>query len=71
MKVLNQVIKDQYTLYQGDCVEVIKGLPDDSIHYSIFSPPFASLYTYSIKRLIRSHRFNLNILIRKKEKISE
>ena len=47
MKVLNQVIKDQYTLYQGDCVEVIKGLPDDSIHYSIFSPPFASLYTYS------------------------
>lgn len=47
MKVLNQVVKDQYTLYQGDCVEVIKGLPDDSIHYSIFSPPFASLYTYS------------------------
>lgn len=31
----------------GDCVEVIKGLPDKSIDYSIFSPPFASLYTYS------------------------
>jgi DNA modification methylase len=34
-------------MYQGDCVEVIKAIPDDSVHYSIFSPPFASLYTYS------------------------
>ncbi|TQE95576.1 MAG: site-specific DNA-methyltransferase [Spiribacter salinus] len=34
-------------MYQGDCVEVYQGLPDDSVHYSIFSPPFASLYTYS------------------------
>jgi DNA modification methylase len=31
----------------GDCVEHIKTLADESIHYSIFSPPFASLYTYS------------------------
>ncbi len=31
----------------GDCVEQIANVPDDSIHYSIFSPPFASLYTYS------------------------
>jgi len=28
-------------------VEVSRGLPDSSVHYSIFSPPFASLYTYS------------------------
>ena len=34
-------------MYHGDCVEVIKGLPEHSIGYSIFSPPFASLYTYS------------------------
>lgn len=47
MKVINQVIKENYSLYQGDCVEVLKGIPDNSIHYSIFSPPFASLYTYS------------------------
>ena len=47
MKVLNQDIDQRYALYQGDCVEVIKGIPDNSIHYSIFSPPFASLYTYS------------------------
>jgi DNA modification methylase len=31
----------------GDCVEIIKKIKDNSIHYSIFSPPFASLYTYS------------------------
>lgn len=34
-------------MYHGDCVEVAKGLPDKSVGYSIFSPPFASLYTYS------------------------
>jgi superfamily II DNA or RNA helicase len=31
----------------GDSVETVRALPADSIHYSIFSPPFASLYTYS------------------------
>ena len=43
----DSVITDQYAAYHGDCVEVLKGLPDASIGYSIFSPPFASLYTYS------------------------
>ncbi|MFR5366070.1 DNA-methyltransferase [Intestinibacter bartlettii] len=47
MKVIDQITKENYALYQGDCVEVLKGIPDNSIHYSIFSPPFASLYTYS------------------------
>lgn len=47
MNVINQKVKKTYAIYQGDCCEVIKGLPDNSIHYSIFSPPFASLYTYS------------------------
>lgn len=45
--MLNQIIDNRYTLYQGDCVETASGLPENSIHYSIFSPPFASLYTYS------------------------
>lgn len=31
----------------GDCVETVKNIPSDTIHYSIFSPPFSSLYTYS------------------------
>lgn len=47
MNVLDQVIKERYAAYNGDSCELIKNIPDDSIHYTIFSPPFASLYTYS------------------------
>ena len=47
MNCIEQVITDRYAAYRGDCVEVLQGLPDQSIGYSIFSPPFASLYTYS------------------------
>ena len=44
---IDQTLSDSFAMYHGDCCEVIKGIPSDSIHYSIFSPPFASLYTYS------------------------
>lgn len=47
MKILNQKVEEFYSLYQGDSCEAMKGIPDDSIHYTIFSPPFSSLYTYS------------------------
>ena len=47
MKVLNQVVNNNFALSHGDCVDVTKGIPDNSIHYTIFSPPFSSLYTYS------------------------
>jgi DNA modification methylase len=47
MKCLDQTISNDYAIYHGDAVEVLRGIPDKSIHYSIFSPPFASLYTYS------------------------
>lgn len=47
MNVLDQVVKDKYAAYNGDSCELIKNIPDNSIHYTIFSPPFASLYTYS------------------------
>ena len=47
MKVLDQKIAEKYSLYNGDSCEIVKGIPDNSIHYTIFSPPFASLYTYS------------------------
>jgi DNA modification methylase len=47
LNVIEQVIEEQFALYNGDCVEVVKGIPDNSVHYSIFSPPFSSLYTYS------------------------
>ena len=47
MNCIDQTVTDQWTLFNGDCVEVLRGLPASSIDYSIFSPPFASLYTYS------------------------
>ncbi len=46
-KIINQEITDQWAAYHGDCVPITKGIPSDSIHYSIFSPPFSSLFTYS------------------------
>lgn len=47
INIINQAISDRFALYNGDSAEILKGIPSDSIHYSIFSPPFASLYTYS------------------------
>ena len=43
----DKVIGDGWDLYLGDAVEVCRKLEDESIHFSVFSPPFASLYTYS------------------------
>lgn len=47
INVIDQAISDRYALYNGDSAEILRGIPSDSVHYSIFSPPFASLYTYS------------------------
>jgi len=43
----NQVITDRYAIYQDDCCEIMPKLPDGSVHFSIYSPPFAGLYHYS------------------------
>ena len=47
MNILNQAQGENWTLANGDCIEVLNALPENSIHLSIFSPPYASLYTYS------------------------
>ncbi len=36
-----------WEMYLGDCVETVKAMESESVHFSVFSPPFASLYTYS------------------------
>ena len=44
----NEVVQNEfYTIKRGDCVQLIKDVDDDSIGFSVFSPPFAELYTYS------------------------
>lgn len=45
--VLDFAEGSRWSLYHGDCVEVARQLPDESINYSVFSPPFSSLYVYS------------------------
>lgn len=46
-KVIDQEINDRYAIYNGDCIDVLPTLPDNSIHLSIYSPPFCGLYNYS------------------------
>ena len=45
--VEDQVTTDRYSLYLGDCMDVMAALPDDSVHLSVYSPPFGGLYNYS------------------------
>lgn len=47
VKVLSQQHGDGWTVYNADCVDVARGLPNESVHFIIYSPPFESLYTYS------------------------
>jgi DNA modification methylase len=47
MAIVEQTITDRYALYLGDCMEVMPTLPAESVHLSLYSPPFAGLYHYS------------------------
>lgn len=47
MNVLDQVSGQNFTIYNADCVEVVSQLPDASIGFSIYSPPFSHLFIYS------------------------
>ncbi len=47
MGIKKQVITDRYAIYNGDCMEVMSKLPKESIHLSIYSPPFGGMYHYS------------------------
>lgn len=49
METIKEYKSDNALLRNGDCVKLIKDIPDESIGFSIFSPPFAELYTYSDK----------------------
>ena len=45
--VIDQKHAPEWAMYQGDSVDVVGALPNNSIHYQIHSPPFPNLYTYS------------------------
>jgi DNA modification methylase len=45
--IKQQTHSDRYSIYNADCMDVIREMPDESIDLSAYSPPFANLYTYS------------------------
>lgn len=47
MAVVEQKLTEKYAAYNGDCVEVMRALPDGAVHLSVYSPPFCGLYQYS------------------------
>lgn len=47
MAIAEQVVTDKYAIFNGDCIEVMQSLPKESIHLSVYSPPFGGLYNYS------------------------
>lgn len=48
MDIFDSVVTDDYAIYHGDCCKVLTSLPDESVHMSVYSPPFGGmLYQYS------------------------
>ena len=47
VRKLDKVINDKYALYNGDCCEVVPELPEESVNFTLYSPPFSELFAYS------------------------
>lgn len=47
MNVINQEVNERFALYHADCIEVLRAIPSNSLDFSVYSPPFSSLFTYS------------------------
>lgn len=47
MAQAKEKVTDRYAIYCGDCIDVMQQLPAESVHLSLYSPPFAGLYQYS------------------------
>jgi DNA modification methylase len=47
MAVNDSVVTDRYAIYNGDCIPVMRSLHANSVHLSVYSPPFGGLYNYS------------------------
>lgn len=47
IRCLNDAHGEDWSLYHGDCVDVVRQLPDRSVGFSVYSPPFSNLFTYS------------------------
>ena len=66
--VINQTVENRYAAYHGDCVEITRNIPDNSIHYTIFSPLYIHILilieTWGIVRVMMSFIITFLILQR-------
>lgn len=44
---IDQTVTNEYAIYNGDCIELIENVPDETIGLSVFSPPFPGMYAYT------------------------
>lgn len=47
IKAINQIVTENYAIYEGDSCEIMPALPSESVGYSLHSPPFEGLYKFS------------------------
>jgi hypothetical protein len=47
IKAIDQVVTDDYAIYHGDACELIRAVPDNSVHFGVHSPPFEGLYKFT------------------------
>jgi hypothetical protein len=47
INALDQVVTPDYAIYHGDACELVRAIPDNSVHYGIHSPPFEGLYKFT------------------------
>jgi DNA modification methylase len=47
VECMNEASGENWSAFQGDCVSVLKQFPDECIDFSVYSPPFGSLFVYS------------------------
>lgn len=47
IRCLNQVLGENFSAFNGDCVDVVRQLPYRSVGFSVYSPPFGDLFVYS------------------------
>lgn len=67
MAVADQIITDDYAIYNADCVEVVSEMPSNSIDMSVYSPPFAGLFQYSGDERDMSNCYNYDEFYRQYE----
>lgn len=47
LRCLNEHHGERFAAYHGDCVDVLRQVPENSVGFSVYSPPFGSLFVYS------------------------